>query len=325
MVFQGMEKYSFEQALVDVRSHLGNSRIKIPKKDGLGWSLVGETISLKVEAGLLCDNFQMNHVAAPSFALCLAYWLEEIWEIPFNVEVEIIGEPPQDKSLHWNRNQFVLSEYEDILAGRFKVAPCNYWSWPSQPVVNKPTSNRESDKLGRPGSEAELERLFVRSKEFLHAFRHLVGFCEPLNRQFPLGLFDGEVKSSKAWFPGRGAQIDLWTSSTNGNIFHAFELKKASATPLGILPEAFCYLRLLHYIRQWLSGEHEFIGDWEGLRVLRISEQMLMWLLVTRLHPLLFHKGRGPLEWFNQGMEKTAKLQVLLYEEENGVIELLST
>lgn len=134
-------------------------------------------------------------------------------------------------------------------------------------------------------------------------------------RQLPVGLFTKVVSKPTQWTPAGASQVDLWALSPDRVTLHLFELKVEGNMPLGILPEALYYTRLLHYVRTCGVDGRIVRGEGELDRILRDERspirQISMWLSAPRIHPLLgprFTEGKGtkiratPLERLNDAM-----------------------
>jgi hypothetical protein len=147
-----------------------------------------------------------------------------------------------------------------------------------------------------------------RSEAAVAGFSARVEPVLPFQRQLPVGLFDGAVARAQRWTPAGHSQVDLWTPSRDGRAVHLLELKARHGgrpnAPLGILPEALCYLRLLHRIRVGLPHGRRVAGDGQGLRAIRACERLVVWLATPGLHPLLLHRGDSPLAWLASPLRK---------------------
>lgn len=312
-----------ENVLNPVRAYIGSNNIQVPGlgSQNLKWSFAMgprqiSQIRLEAEVSDLASDFQKDRAAAPSFLVSLAFWLQKATRQPIEARLRIVGEPPLTGRglLHWRRNAFISTEYEKIMPGFFKCQPTIEWEWPSNPIMNIP--GKRTTQISENGEEHKLEGLIAKNGQILSDFNSNVAPLVAFNRQFPVGLFDQKVEEGYRWTPGGGSQIDLWGSSPDGKVFHLFELKAPNApSKMGILPEAFYYARLLHYVRVGLPNGLKIKGDWEGLEAVRSAERIVCWLLVPRVHPLLLAGGDSPLEMFNLHLEDDRmNFRILPYE-----------
>ena len=310
---------SFEQSfealvLAPVRGYLGRG-IKVPS--GATWStrtgqINGEGVlhlhvDLTVDA--LAADFQKDLPAAPSFLLCLAYWIERATGVKTRCKVRFHGDPPTggSKLLHWRRSLFLLHELDTILGERFAVEAPDRWRWPSRPVLNAPKSARSTAAGEDDKPEHRLEAYLCREPAALDSFFKEVTPITRFRRQLPVGLFEGKVSKDTAWTPGGGSQIDLWAQSPDGRVLHLFELKALTRSrkpnaKVGIIPEALYYARLLHHVRVGLGDGRQIEGGGEGVEAARKAEKVVMWLVAPAYHPLVFLDQETPLEWVNEGM-----------------------
>jgi hypothetical protein len=269
-------------------------------------------------------NLQTDAAAIPSFAVCLAWWFER-FELfgpkPVRARVELTGALPRGE--HANRSLFLLHELETLLRERFTVSPSIGVPWPARPIVNESAVLREANAPANSvDDEHALECAFTTQPQVIQDFAP-IELVEPLRRQLPVGIFDGAVSKASRWSPGGKSQIDLWTVSTDKRTVHVFELKIADNVKLGILPEALWYSRLLHRIRIGDFGGRAVLGGGEAIDSIRHASRIKAWLLVSKLHPLLEHEGRSPLEWFNEALTGSGlELGILPFEIDDGSIRL---
>jgi hypothetical protein len=255
-------------------------------------------------AKALTGNIQTDDAAVPSFAFCLAWWFEHFELLkarPVHARVEITGDIPP--GAHTNRSLFLLHEMESLLGERFTCSPTAQVPWPAQPLVNDRAEPAEAS--AKPwdgsGSEHDLECAFTTQPQLVDQFApidRITGF----QRQFPLGIFDGRISSETRWSPGGKSQIDLWAPSKDGNTVHLFELKKDGNLMVGMLPQALWYARLLHRIRVGDFGGKSVAEGGANMEIVRKAKRLRMWLLAPKVHPLLLHEGRSPLEWLQSGL-----------------------
>ena len=201
---------SFEQSfealvLAPVRGYLGRG-IKVPS--GATWStrtgqINGEGV-LHIQVDLTVDalaaDFQKDLPAAPSFLLCLAYWIERATGVKTRCKVRFHGDPPTggSKLLHWRRSLFLLHELDTILGERFDVAAPDRWCWPAQPVLNAPKAARSAAVGDDDKPEHRLEAYLCREPEALASFCGEVTPIQRFRRQLPVGLFESEVAKKNA-------------------------------------------------------------------------------------------------------------------------------
>jgi hypothetical protein len=309
---------AFERDVLEpVRRYLGRERIQVPAVGT--WNVNTDRglcrLELELDAADLVHNLQTDRAAAPTFLVCLSYWLQQTLRAWVGCRLAIRGNPPSGEAAqrHWKRSLFILDQFERTLGKRFELETSEHWQWPATPILNVPRTARAagSTSAGRPEHMVEM---FLCSDE-----RPAREFCMPIEafqRQLPIGLFDGAVKNAKRWTPGGKSQIDAWARSVDGSTVHLFEIKAGRNMPLGIIPEALYYTRLLHYARVGLDDGRKILGDSIALDSIRSCQRLQMWLVAPSFHPLLFNRNRSPLEWLNDGMRQDGvELRIMPFEE----------
>lgn len=255
----------------------------------------GLDLVVELPAAALAKNLQDNLPASPFFALGLAAWMERLTGHSARVTLRLTGAlPPPDR--HTRRASLLLLDLAALMPHRLTVEPdlsaSTLGQWPQRPVLNAPMQVRALTHQHDPDSEHALE------VEMAASARLARSFPEPilrLERQLPIGLFDGVVSRDTAWSPTGSSQVDLWGRSPDGLTWHLIELKRAGNVMVGILPEALWYLRVLGRFRAGTIG-----GGGPELQGLRGATRLVMWLATPDLHPLL---TGGVLDWLNVGLK----------------------
>jgi len=314
---------SFEAALAELGRRMGRG-VRVPKRST--WRIdpgANPVVVAAMPAVDLSRNLQEDGAAVPSFALCLAWWFEHFGLLgtgSVSARVELTGEV--GKNAHANRALFLLHEYETLLPGRFTWIPEVDVPWPKRPAINAESGARDVGSKAQSGSEHALECAFTTQLQLADQFASIERI-EGFRRQLPVGVFDGAISNANRWSPGGNSQIDLWAVAADGLTVHLFELKKPGNTKLGILPEAIWYARLIHQVRVGDFGGEPISGGGPNMDIVRNAKHIKMWLLVSRLHPLVEHEGMSPLEWFREGLAGSGlDLGILPFETESDQIRL---
>lgn len=297
-----------------VRAHLRHSGLRVPTK--VGWSLEVDPDGVQVvQAAMtfaqLNRNLQTDEAAAPTFAICLAHWLESDLGTPVRARVRMLDEAPVDLFggatwQHLRRSLLVLDAYQQAFPHRFSVHGGATWRWPHAPQLNAATAARSRKASAKKaiGSEHHLEVAFANDPEVRATFSRLVEPIGPIDRQLPAGLFDGQVAEATAWTPGKASQVDAWAVSSDGRTLHLFELKITGNVKLGILPEAISYAWLLRHAGVAPPDGTQVRGSGAALAQIAETERVVVWLTTPRLHPLLgpSPQGASPLDALNRGL-----------------------
>lgn len=269
-----------------VREHLGHRSINVPSPRD-AWSVRDGRLHVQLDAARLEQNVQTNGPAIPMYALALSYWYERAIGTPLPVVVDIVGQTSD--SLHAARGRFMLTELSEAVGDRLTLRNFTPWRLPARPVMNAPQQTRKNS-IHRGGKEHQAEvRLTMLETTPMGR----------LQRQFPLGLFDGKKSHHTRLFPGGGAQADLWSYDEKTRTLHLVELKVGKNAEVGIIPEALTYARLLQ--RFAAHEEATWSKEWSGSKAARSAERTVVWLLAERFHPLVFRNGDSPLRWVNGG------------------------
>lgn len=266
-----------------VGDYVGSTRLRVPSPGA--WRVDGGRLVVQFDGKLLTKDIQKDGPAIPTYALALSYWYERATGQALPAVVDVVGAIPT--TLHGNRGRFMLTELDRATGDRLTVRGLTPWEMPEAPVMNSPGQPREANH-GRDEHNAEV-LLMKQVKTPLGRLR----------RQFPLGLFNGKKSDATRVFPGKGAQADLWGYDPDTRTFHLCELKVRDNAPLGIVPEALTYARLLqqfvaHPAARWSE-------EWEGAQAVRAAERIVVWLMCEKFHPLLFGDRGSPLAWLNAG------------------------
>ncbi len=277
---------SFKDEVLDPLRAESGRQIKVPSQVQWNWDSLSRTVQLTVSTDVLCGNFQAVAPASPAFAVAVAAALERVQASSVQVHVQVDGQVPTrgNRLLHFRRSLFLLSTYAELLPRFTYDGPP--WTWPADPVMHG-----EGDRRNRKvptGGEALLEHRLAGSASALAAFSEAV---EPISRfetQLPLGLFEGSVSAATEWTVRSKSAVDMWAEGAD--VMHLFELKVPGNQPLGILPEALYYARMLDAVRR---GRVRVPASAVGGNVARRASGIVMWLCGADYHPLVCHPAWG--------------------------------
>ncbi len=326
---------AFKRVRQEVRTHLGRP-IDVPGSSLPGvewdaaWDHSGRILDLSVTLPLAAfhQNLQTDLPAAPSFLLCLAYWIERLPArrgcfVRCTCRIDSSGwsgpsSPATRTDRHIWRSLFLVKELERIFPDRLV---CNYagsvppWRWPTHPRFNSP-GTRPGPQGNQPlpirVREADMELYMAGNPTVIAAFP-VQGPDAPtlMHRQLPVGLFEQPVSRRTGVAPGNKSQVDLWSLSRDETVLHLFELKIKGNQKVGIIPEALYYARLIGYARVGLPcpwGPHVLPDGRKGKAPADFSrvQRIVMWLTAPDFHPLVWSAEGTPLEWFNRALQSSA-------------------
>lgn len=318
-----------DELLAPLRSYLEQPDLTVPSlpktpEGGPAWDFhkgQPSELLLTVPVRVLCKNLQEEKVAAPSYALALAAWMEHATEDPVIVRVRVVGAPPKAATgmLHLRRSLFLLHEYEALLNTRFQVDSELCWDWPRPAIFHVEGDRSQRKQPSQP--EDRLAAELIRDLNVRRSFSRTICPIRPFHDKLPMGLFRHEVSKENRWTPGGSSAVDMWAQSTDEQHVHLFELKVKGNRPLGILPEAFYYARMCSVVRSWHRLLRVEPGG-RGLEAVRKAKRLTMWLSAPAYHSLVWsplHRHSAPLAWLNKGLERhQLKLAVLPLSDDPG-------
>lgn len=270
-----------------------------------------EVLELTLPRATLSENFQSNACAAPYFLLCFGYWYAQFSGADPLLRVRIEGEAPSDEKLghHDTRARIGLEALKAGLGERLELVGLPELEWPADLVINAPRKKRSN--AGGYGEEHNLESQLCREPHWGQTAPALCGRLRPFRRQLPLGLFHNKVSVRNTWSPRGGAQADLWSTSKDRSTFHLFELKTASNTQVGALPELLTYIWILRRVQMG-----EIAGGGPGAQAARQAERLKAWWLAPKLHPLLLQEQDSPIRWLAEGLKEHFDLGYLAFDQD---------
>lgn len=193
------------------------------------YSLSKKTLTLKLTKKGVCENMQTDCSAFESWAFALKHYCAKFID---NVVIDW-DEPDAIIDQHYNRFIYRLTRFVqnyDWVTSNKRIP-----TMPSLLYCSAPNKNAALAEEHEEGSEGRIECEFVeKNKKNYDAIDH----------QLPVGLFDGVVKDTTHFTPGRLSQIDIW--AINGDTLKVFELKRPKNNPLGIISELMFYANVVN-------------------------------------------------------------------------------
>lgn len=195
---------------------------------GYDYSLTKKTLTLKLTKKGVSENMQKDICAFDSWAFALKHYCAK-----FVDTIEIDWEEPDILNQHFNRFVYRLTRFVQTYEWASAKKPIP--SMPSLLYCSAPNKKAAPKEKHNKGDEGWIECDFVeRNKKKYDAINH----------QLPVGLFDGVVKDTTHFTPGKLSQIDIW--AIDGNTFMIFELKKPRNNKLGIISELMFYTNVVN-------------------------------------------------------------------------------
>lgn len=229
----------------------GNRRIKLPTS--VAFTLQDASVRMCLAASGVMANMQSDASAFEGWALALKRWLPDI----ARVELAWLSDTPPASS-HYQRFLFRVGQFATIFPSWFSIAAANAHELQELKTngdgpyhVTAPKGARVTREKYTCGTIAQAmaseHPLECYIKDNPAPLMGLLGM-DTLDRQYPVGLFDGAVKRDNKLFPTGHSAIDLW--GVSGTDLVLFELKAAGNIPIGALSELFFYSYLIEGIQK---------------------------------------------------------------------------
>lgn len=305
-----------------------NKEIDVPSAIIFSFDTTNLKLTLDLSMESLTSNMQEDASAIEGWALVIVGLLKESnvdiknIEIKTNVRIDEINDYIHNESgdngrLHLNRLFYRLTKFYEQYKSIFNITitnlPIGMFSYYETDgrlrykdmsefnlCVNAPDSESTAqikhanfDEM----SETEVELSFVKSPKILfNKMKNVFGKTyDVIDRQLPVGLFDG-VKSDETYITtGKKSAIDLWALSESKDQIVICELKKKSKDnynqKVGIISELYFYVNVMHDV-----FVNKSIAQTENLKSVRSYSELLNnksissvdgVFLVDKLHPLI--------------------------------------
>ena len=195
---------------------------------GYDYSISRKTLTLKLTKTGICKNMQEDPSAFESWAFVLKHYCAR-----FVDAVVIDWEDPSNVDQHFNRFVYRLTRFVQSYDWVITKKPIP--RMPSLLYCSAPNSDAAPKEKHNKGDEGWIECDFVERNKKKY---------DTIDHQLPVGLFDGVVKDTTHFTPGKLSQIDIW--AIDGNTFMIFELKKPGNNKLGIISELMFYTNVVN-------------------------------------------------------------------------------
>jgi hypothetical protein len=282
-----------ERLRQELAAKAGNASIRLPKE--ISFDKEGSVHRLHLSNAAVTANMPKDPTAFEGWALAMKALLGE----SVCQSIQLSWDAPDDlKDKNYQRFLYRLIRFCRQVDWLTIVPACKSLLLASRvlnpdgsPVrdtaffVNSPSSSREM------GVGAGTESMFAQEEHYLELL-----FCEEpsellraiswkgnMQRQLPVGLFEGTVSKSTQVFTGSKSAIDLWASDPDKGIA-VFELKTPDNCKIGAISELFFYTCL---IRDATDGIFQFKGEGKTEKSIRDAKQVSGFIVSGRIHPLL--------------------------------------
>ena len=328
---------------------LTNKEIEVPSAIGFSLDIPNSKLILDLSLKSLVSNMQEDSAAVEAWVLVIVSLLKESnvdiknIEICTNVRIDEINDYvhniDDNGRLHLNRLFYRLTkfyeQYNKIFDINIRNLPVGMFAYYETDgrlrykdmsefnlCVNAPNSKSTArikhanfDEM----SETEVELSFVKSPKILFSkMKSVFGKTyDVIDRQLPVGLFDG-VKSAETYITtGKKSAIDLWVLSDTKDQMVICELKKKGKgsynQKVGIISELYFYVNVMQdvFINKTIAQTENYknIRNYSELLNNKAISEIDGVFLVDKLHPLITNEV---IELLNKNNNKYS---VIVYDE----------
>ena len=265
--------------------------VNLPASKGLTVSGNNAHATITVRKGAVGANMQSAASAIEGWALALIAWsgVERVtldWEQP---EGSGVNDP------HFQRFLYRVTRFAELLGPEVvqvaqpdRIAALRITHLGVRPTINVAQGGDTANTLSPTKSEAELEKTFVRADS--PARHRLMSHLKlsKLDRQFPVGVFDGEPKAGSEIFTARKSAVDLIGLDAH-HALYLFELKADGNNSVGAVSELFFYAMVMY---DFMAGRIAFPRKKPSVRLSLTVEEVRN---SRSIHALLFARDFHPL------------------------------
>ena len=295
------EKIKREYLLYNIRRN-----IKIPT--GINFSIVSDTVKMKLSEKAVCSNMQRDDGAFEGWALVLKRWgnYQKIiisWDEP-----DIIANGHYQRFLfrlkHFNQDfnsWFSIDKDCQILLDDLKIKQIGKY------LLNSPS--KRGDKVSQ-NPEAQLEDRFV-NKDLRESLMNISN-ATSLYRQLPVGVFEKIVSKNTSIFTGGKSAIDIWGFNKSNELI-VFELKAENNEKVGIISELYFYVCVLQMLRKKIFKHEKYLDKHKHLLEIPATKKIKGYFLSPTLHPLV---DRKMIELLNEARPDEISYHYIQFDKE---------
>lgn len=283
-----------------------NKNVNLP--DDVGFYRNKCTWEIEMDSEQVTANLQTDIAAFEGWALAIKRWAGV--KEP-GLEVHLRWEPPSkyhERYLHYERFLYRVIRFNEAVDW-FKVARgCSEHLDKSRVLKRngEPKKGKAPFFVNVPGkrtkpravkarsaldiSEREIEVWFYQHPKKLLAS---IKWRSELERQVPVGVFEGAANSGARVFPGAGGKVDLAAIDSRKGVA-LFELKKPGNVKVGAISELHFYAQVVQDIRRGVFAYRPH--DTGGFKdAVSSAGKVRGFVLANRIHPLFDKKAFGLL------------------------------
>jgi hypothetical protein len=275
--------------------------IKLP--GSIKFTIDGSTVRMHLAPSCVEANMQDNSSSFEGWALALTRWLPEVSQIELSWTFN-----GNDHAPHYQRFLFRAQQFRSVFSLSFSIAS------PQDELIKRTLRTEavgpyfvtapKKERITGPNEKCaniadawnDEKKLECYIKDNPTHLPNVFGIIK-LDRQYPVGLFDGDVKKGREIFPRGHSAIDLWGVNKAEELF-LFELKANGNTRIGILSELFFYSYVMERIQQKKYNLQEADGR------ITSSKTVRAYILAPQWHPLI---DKELLRMINDAFRRSAR------------------
>ena len=281
--------------------------IKLPKTQDIGFVVEDNIVKIKLSEKCVLSNMQSDIGAFDGWAIVLKRWgnydkVIVTWDIPAEIE-----------NGHYQRFLFRIKNFYQDYKSWFsidekciKLLDGLTIKDGNEYFLNIPGNRQGSESIK---GEAVLEERLVNGD--LKDQLKKITSARMLDKQLPVGVFDGPVSKVTSIFTRGKSAIDIWGLNSLNELL-LFELKTGSNYKVGIISELYFYVSVMKMVqkRVFKYGDEKIKKEnvWNNIPK---TKNIKAYFLSPNLHPLIDNKV---LELLNQSDKDHIKVNFIVIQ-----------
>lgn len=278
-----------------------------------GFTITDHTVEMHIPKNAITRNMQDDSAAFEGWALVLKRW--------GNVDKVVLSWDRHNlvKDGHYQRFLFRVNNFLMNFGSWFSIAPDSQTYLEDLRIkdsgtyfLNSPAKNRKESESQR--TESKYEMKFTSDKEWVKELKNASN-AKFLDRQLPVGVFEGEIKKDNSIFTGGKSAIDIWGINHYEELL-LFELKAANNNKVGIISELYFYCCIMRCVQ---TGQFKHKKSDTDLDRIANTKKIKAYFLAPKLHPLI---DQPLVNELNSAMAPHIEFQYLQFEESSDKMTL---
>lgn len=292
-------------------------KIGLPRN--IHFKYTSQMVQMHISENAINQNMQSDDSAFEGWALVLKRWCK-------CEKVSISWESKKESDIdngHYQRFLYRVSNFSKDFKEWFSVESESAGLLNDLKIkesgsylLNSPANNRKTTHSLNENSnkEKDLELKFTKPP-WSEKLQEMTGVGK-INRQLPVGIFNGKINKDSSIFTGGKSAIDLWGIYENNNDLLLFELKGKKNIKIGIISELYFYSCIMRWLKSG-SGQLKHKKPNDQLQKMAKPGKIKAYFLVPKIHPLIDSKL---VRILNDGLSSGIEFDCLTFEEKSGEI-----